>query len=138
MKVHQSAMTNGSLRIVIEPLNKPQELLPWVPAEYAGNDFRQWQLVHFRIGRVTQDFQVLFEVVPPTDLSGQIRGHVSIDDLYLKGCYPEGVRDNTCKLEQLKCQMNRADVCLKPVEVCDIDVDCDKEEDEHLNCGMCS
>lgn len=134
MSVHQSAMLYGSLRIVIEPLNT-HELSSWVPAEVAGNDLRYWQTMRFRIGRVSQDFQILFEVVPPKGLGGQVRGHVSIDDLSLKGCFPEDARNNTCYREQLKCQMNKIDTCLKPVEVCDIDVDCDEKEDELLNCG---
>lgn len=31
--------------------------------------------------------------------------------------------------------MNKIEKCLKPAEVCDIDVDCDEKEDELLNCG---
>lgn len=127
-------MLHGSLRIVIEPQNSLES--SWVPAEVPGNDLRHWQIIHFRIGRVSQDFQVLFEVVPK-GLGGQTRGHVSIDDLTLKGCFPEGARTDTCHMAQVKCQKNKRDICLKTVRVCDIDIDCDDKEDELLNCGRC-
>lgn len=131
MYIHQSSMQNGSLKIVIEP----QSSSSWVPAEIAGNDFRQWQLMHFPIGRVSQDFQIVFEVMP-RGLVGSQRGHVSIDNLSLKGCFPEGPRTDTCSNALVKCQKNKRDQCLKTVSVCDIDVDCDDKEDELLNCGI--
>ncbi|KAG4074940.1 hypothetical protein HA402_009365, partial [Bradysia odoriphaga] len=129
MFIHQSSMQNGSLKIVIEP----QSSSSWVPAEIAGNDLRQWQQMHFRIGRVSQDFQIVFEVMP-RGLVGSQRGHVSIDNLSLKGCFPEGPRTDTCSNALVKCQKNKRDQCLKTVAVCDIDVDCDDKEDELLNC----
>lgn len=125
-------MLHGSLRIVIVPQNRHES--SWVPAEVAGNDLRQWQLMHFRIGRVSQDFQILFEVVPK-GLGGQVRGHVSIDNLSLKGCFPEASSSDACYMAQLKCQKSKRDMCLKTESVCDIDVDCDDKEDEMLNCG---
>lgn len=138
MFIHQSSMQNGSLKIVIEPQNAP-ESTSWVPTEIAGNDLRQWQQHHFGVGRVSQDFQIVFEVVP-RGLTGSQRGHVSIDNMSLKGCFPEGPRSDTCVLGNalVKCQKNKRDQCLKTVSVCDIDVDCDDKEDELLNCGMCS
>lgn len=136
MYIHQGSMQNGSLKIVIEPQNAP-ESSSWVPAEIAGNDLRQWQEMHFRIGRVSQDFQIVFEVVP-RGLVGSQRGHVSIDNLSLKGCFPEGPRTDTCSNALVRCQKNKRDQCLKTVSICDIDVDCDDKEDEHLNCGTCS
>lgn len=135
MFVHQSSMQNGSLKIVIEPQNAPDSSSSWVPAEIAGDDLRQWQQMHFRIGRVSQDFQIVFEVVP-RGLVGSQRGHVSIDDLSLQQCFPDGPRTDTCSNALVKCQKNKRDQCLKTVSVCDIDVDCDDKEDELLNCGM--
>lgn len=133
MWVHQSSMHHGSLRVVIEPQNSQES--SWVPAEVAGNDYRQWQLMQFRIGRVSQDFQILFEVTPKLT-NTQVRGHVSIDDVSLKGCFPETTRTDACYMAQVKCQKNKRDMCLKTVSVCDIDIDCDDKEDELLNCGM--
>lgn len=127
-------MQNGSIKIVIEPQNAPESSSAEI-AEIAGNDLRQWQLMHFRIGRVSQDFQIVFEVVAK-GLTGSQRGHVSIDDLSLNGCFPEGPQMDTCSNALVKCQKNKRDQCLKTVSVCDIDVDCDDKEDELLNCGM--
>lgn len=119
--------------MVIEPQNSQES--SWVPAEVAGNDYRHWQLMQFRIGRVSQDFQILFEVTPKLT-NTQVRGHVSIDDMSLKGCFPETTRTDACYMAQVKCQKNKREMCLKTVSVCDIDIDCDDKEDELLNCGM--
>lgn len=126
----------GSLRIIIEPLNMYDSpaASSWVPAEYGGNDYRHWEQFQFAIGRVSQDFRILFEVVP-RGLRPQQRGHVSIDDLNLKNCFPEGTRSGTCSVTDVRCQMNKVDVCIKRPQVCDINVDCDEKKDELLNCG---
>lgn len=134
--VHQSGMQMGSLRIIIEPLNTydSPSASSWVPAEVPGNDFRHWQHIQFSIGRVSQDFRVLLEVVP-RGLRQQQRGHVSIDDLSLRNCFPEGTRSGTCSSIDIRCQTNKVDVCIKRPQVCDINADCDENEDELLNCG---
>lgn len=135
--VHQSGMTMGHLRIVIEPLNSYQSAASssWVPVEYSGNDFRRWDRYTFAIGKVSQDFQILFEVVPK-GLRGQQRGHVSIDNLSLRNCFPEGsARGGTCQQTDVRCQTNKVDVCIKTPQICDINVDCDEKEDEIRNCG---
>lgn len=139
--IHQSGMQMGSLRIIIEPLNmydsqhrQHPAASSWVPAEYGGNDYRHWEQFQFAIGRVTQDFRILFEVVP-RGLRPQQRGHVSLDDLALKNCFPEGTRTGTCSNIDVRCQTNKVDVCIKRSQVCDINVDCDEKEDELLNCG---
>lgn len=132
MSVHQSSMSHGSLRIVIEPQHT-QDRSSWVPAEVAGNNLRHWEIMKFRIGRISQDFRVLFEVVPK-GLGGLARGHVSIDDVSLKNCFPEGARSDTCLMAQVKCQRSKRDICLRTPSICDIDIDCDDKEDELLNC----
>lgn len=137
--VHQSFMGMGHLRIVIEPLNaydSTSAASSWVPVEISGNDLRRWDRFQFPIGRVSQDFQILFEVVPK-GLRGQQRGHVSIDNLSLRNCFPEGAtRGGNCYMTDIRCQTNRVDVCIRPPQICDINVDCDNKEDELLNCGM--
>lgn len=135
--VHQSGMSMGQLRIVIEPSNSYESLSAssWVPVEVNGNDFRRWDRMLFPIGRVSQDFHILFEVVPK-GLRGQQRGHVSIDNLSLRNCFPEGSsRGGTCYMTDVRCQTNKVDVCIKTPQICDIQVDCDEKDDELLNCG---
>lgn len=70
MFVHQSNNKNGKLRIVIERVNSS-----WVPIERNGNDNRKWMELSFPIGRVSQEFRILFEVVSSGYRSQQI-GHV--------------------------------------------------------------
>lgn len=70
MFVHQSNNKNGKLRIVIERVNSS-----WVPIEQNGNDNHKWMELSFSIGRVSQEFRILFEVVS-SGLRSQQRGHV--------------------------------------------------------------
>lgn len=71
MFVHQSNNKNGKLRIVIERVNSSS----WVPIEKNGNDRHRWTELTFPIGRVSQEFRILFEVVSNGIRSPQ-RGHV--------------------------------------------------------------
>lgn len=132
MAVHQSGMQQNSMRIVIRPLSGN----PWVLSEVTGNDYHTWEVARYRIGRVSQDFQILFEVVPNTQLADdEMRpGHVAIDDLTLRDCFPELAPNDACQMAQVRCEKNRLERCLRTVQVCDVDVDCDMHEDEQLNC----
>lgn len=138
VNLHQGAMINGSLRIVIVPLTSNKSIGPssnnasWLPVnEEPGNDSNQWETKRFRIGRITQEFQILFEVEPK--LGNKARGHVSIDDLSLINCFTEETKNNSCA--NILCQKNKRTVCLKTDNVCDIDIDCDEKNDELFNCG---
>lgn len=77
MFAHQSGNKNGKLRIVIEPVNSYDTTTAssWVPIERNGNDDNKWSEEMFPIGRVSQEFRILFEVVP-SGLRSQQRGHV--------------------------------------------------------------
>lgn len=127
-----SGMMHGTLRLVIVPQNSHTS--SWVPTEIFGNSHNSWQNYTFNIGRVSQDFHILLEVVPK-GLGSHSRGHVSIDDMKLLGCFPDMSQSDVCETAQVKCQKNKRDICLRTVKVCDIDVDCDGSEDEKLNCG---
>lgn len=132
MAVHQSGMQMNRMRVVIEPLNRMDN--SWVLSEMAGNDYHTWEMARYRIGRVSQDFRILFEVVPnPHDDEVRL-GHVAIDDLSLRDCFPELPATDECHMAQVHCQKNRLDRCMRTVQVCDVDVDCDGSEDEQLNC----
>lgn len=71
MFVHQSNNKNGKLRIVIERVNSSS----WVPIEKNGNDHHRWTELTFPIGRVSQAFRILFEIVSNGIRPSQ-RGHV--------------------------------------------------------------
>lgn len=129
--MHQGYMHFGSIKIVIVPEDQPES--QWVPAEIRGDNLNQWQLHPFRIGRVSKDFRILFEVVP--HLEGQNRGHLAIDNLRLVQCFPEGAESKNCVQQQVRCTSNKLPVCIKRDRICDIDADCDNKEDENLNCG---
>lgn len=131
--IHQSYMSHGSIKIVIVPEELPES--QWVPVEIAGDSLNKWQLHYFKIGRVSKDFRILFEVVPNLHLTGQTRGHVAIDNLQLQACFPEGAESKNCNAKQVRCTASKIPVCIKWDRVCDIDVDCDNKEDENLNCG---
>lgn len=47
--LHQSSMSRGTIRIVIEPLSARSD--PWVPSEILGNDLRKWRYHTFDIDR---------------------------------------------------------------------------------------
>lgn len=129
--MHQSNMNHGSIKIVIVPDDQPES--QWVPAEIRGDNLNQWQLHPFKIGRVSKDFRILFEVVP--NLKNDKRGHLAIDNMRLVMCFPETPGNNNCYAHQVRCMANKSPVCIKRDRICDIDVDCDDKEDETLNCG---
>lgn len=129
--MHMSGMAHGSIRVVIAP--QKSKFASWVPTEILGNNNNNWDLYMFSIGRVSQDFHVLLEVVPK-GLGGRARGHVSIDNVMLLECFPDASQPDVCDTAQVKCKKNKRDMCLKANKVCDIDVDCDGKEDESLNC----
>lgn len=129
--MHQSYMTYGTIKIVIMSQD-----LPFVPAEIMGNNENKWLMHHFQIGRVSSDFNILFEVTPK--LNGQSRGHVSIDNMRLSNCFPEGAVSEKCNAQQIKCTNNKQAVCIRQNRICDIDKDCDQGEDETFNCGKYS
>lgn len=122
-------MSKGSLRVVVEP-TKPYEN-SWISGEIAGNDLRRWELKTFQIGRITKEIRILFEVSPNNDIR---RGHVSIDNLKMRNCFPERVIKDNCSEVQVKCSANKMDVCMNIPRICDINIDCDNNEDEQLNC----
>lgn len=136
---HQSGNRNGKFRIVIEPVNKPDVTTSaWVPIERNGNDLRRWTELSFPIGRVSQEFRILLEVVPK-GLRSQQRAYVSIDNLRLRGCFEPNnsmvAINGQCDVSDIKCKSNKIEVCVKARQHCDINVDCDDREDEMINCG---
>jgi len=129
--MHQSDMSHGLSRVVVEPLH-PQES-SWVPAEIMGDNYRQWTHRVFRLGRISRDFRIVFEIVP--DLKAGQKAHVAIDNLRMVNCFPEGTKSEKCSTSQVKCMMNKVPVCIPLPRICDITRDCDDAEDEIQSCG---
>ncbi|XP_002006595.2 ALK tyrosine kinase receptor [Drosophila mojavensis] len=128
--MHQSDMSHGLSRVVVEPLH-PQES-SWVPAEIQGDNFRQWTHKLFRLGRISRDFRIKFEVVP--ELKPGQKAHVALDNLRMVNCFPEGTKSEKCSTSQVKCMMNKVPVCIPLPRICDITRDCDDAEDELQSC----
>lgn len=84
-----------------------------------------------------EDFRILFEIVP-NGLSGENRGHVSIDNLRLRSCFDEKPFAGHCEANQLKCNESKVAVCIHNNRICDLVDDCDDKEDENMSCGRCS
>ncbi|KAL9915872.1 anaplastic lymphoma kinase isoform 1-T8 [Glossina fuscipes fuscipes] len=128
--IHQSGMSHGLFSVVVEPLHSQEN--PWVPAEIVGDNYRQWSRKFFKLGRITRDFRIVFEIVPKL-MEGQ-KAHVAIDNLRMVNCFPEGTKSDKCGTSQVKCMMNKVPVCIPLPRICDITKDCDDAEDELLNC----
>lgn len=129
--IHQSGMSHGLFSVVVEPLHSQEN--SWVPSEIVGDNYRQWSRKFFKLGRISRDFRIVFEIVPKL-LEGQ-RAHVAIDNLRMVNCFPEGTKSEKCGTSQVKCMMNKVPVCIPLPRICDITRDCDDAEDELLNCG---
>ncbi|XP_017466502.1 PREDICTED: ALK tyrosine kinase receptor [Rhagoletis zephyria] len=128
--MHQSDMSHGLSRVVVEPLHSQES--SWVPAEVVGDNYRQWSRKFYRLGRISRDFRIVFEIVPK--LSEGQKAHVAIDNLRMVNCFPEGTKSEKCSTSQIKCMMNKVPVCIPLPRICDITKDCDDGEDELLNC----
>ncbi|XP_073844464.1 anaplastic lymphoma kinase isoform X3 [Musca autumnalis] len=128
--MHQSGMSHGLSRVVVMPLHSQEN--SWVPAEIVGDNYRTWDKKSFRLGRISRDFRLVFEIVPKL-LEGQ-KAHVAIDNLRMVNCFPEGTKSEKCSTSQVKCMNNKVSVCIPLPRICDITRDCDNAEDELLNC----
>ncbi|XP_017077953.1 ALK tyrosine kinase receptor [Drosophila eugracilis] len=128
--MHQSDMNYGLSRVVVEPLHTAES--SWVPAEILGDNVRQWTRKVYRLGRVSRDFRIVFEVVP--DLRPGQKGHVALDNLRMVNCFPEGTKSEKCSTSQVKCTANKVPVCIHLPRICDITRDCDEAEDEQQSC----
>lgn len=83
------------------------------------------------IGQISQDFNILLEVVPaPTFTKGAT---VAFDNIKLLNCFPEGDIINSCTPTQFRC--SSTNLCINNSKVCDITHDCLYGDDENQNCG---
>lgn len=139
---NQFGMSQGNVRVVIEPVemeehHKGQLISSWVPAEARGNDHMTWEPMVFPIGKISMPFHILLEVVPPRGYYSNSRGYFSLDHLALKNCFHDDNHSGTCSALDVRCQREDKNICIKSINVCDINNDCDDKSDELLNCGRC-
>lgn len=63
----------------------------------------------------------------------------SIDNLRMRGCFEPNNQitavNGKCQSTDVKCTVNKVEVCISQVKQCDITNDCDNKEDEMVNCG---
>uniref|UniRef100_T1H974 Tyrosine-protein kinase receptor n=1 Tax=Rhodnius prolixus TaxID=13249 RepID=T1H974_RHOPR len=120
--LHMSNMTKGKFRVVIDAMNHTQ----WVASEQPGNDDNTWKNYTFSVGPITQEFNIILEVVP----SNVYPSHIALDNIKLKNCFPDPPQ-NVCMPSQFQCSDN---VCIDASRVCNINKDCANSEDEHQDC----
>lgn len=65
----------------------------------------------------------------------------SIDNIRMRGCFELNNQitavNGKCQTSDIKCTVNKVEVCIKSRQQCDINIDCDNKEDEMVNCGKC-
>lgn len=65
----------------------------------------------------------------------------SIDNIRMRGCFELNNQitavNGKCQTSDVKCTVNKVEVCIKSRQQCDINIDCDNKEDEMVNCGKC-
>ncbi|XP_072157406.1 leukocyte tyrosine kinase receptor isoform X2 [Bemisia tabaci] len=125
MWLHMRAMNTSHVKVVVET----SALNSWVAFERPGDSNSRWEKHQFRIGRILQEFRVLFEIVPPPHPF-----HLAVDDISLVECFPriedlqtENVFSEVCQPTQFQCK-NRS--CINEVSLCDINIDCPDSDDE--------
>nr|XP_018913642.1 PREDICTED: uncharacterized protein LOC109041681 [Bemisia tabaci] len=79
MWLHMRAMNTSHVKVVVET----SALNSWVAFERPGDSNSRWEKHQFRIGRILQEFRVLFEIVPPPHPF-----HLAVDDISLVECFP--------------------------------------------------
>lgn len=139
-------MENGQIRIVIEGMNRTQ----WVIETIEGDNSKRyvqiywssiaktncilcsrWNKYNITIGKISQNFQIIFEILPA--ISPSIGARVAIDNIKLNQCFPENDTFNTCMPYKYKCSDSSR--CINKTEVCDFVTNCDSGDDETQNCG---
>lgn len=57
---------------------------------------------------------------------------ITLDDVKLINCFPEGETNTSCRLLEYKC--SQTNICINNSQVCDITPDCVNGDDETQNC----
>ncbi|KAL3284751.1 hypothetical protein HHI36_018894 [Cryptolaemus montrouzieri] len=133
--IYQENMEKAEIRVVIDKLtnhapfinNHTQWVLDYIP----GNDERKWNKYVISIGKVSENFTIILEVVPAKNHSSNAT--LAFDNVTLENCYPRN--DDTCAApQQFRCKSNTH--CINNTRICDITEDCKEGEDERQNCDQ--
>ncbi|XP_067007644.2 leukocyte tyrosine kinase receptor isoform X2 [Anabrus simplex] len=116
--LHMAYMIGGNFKVVVETVDHTS----WVAAEIPGNDHRTWEKNLFTLGRISQEFNIVLEVVT----SGRVPSHLAMDNIRLLDCFPEPPQ-NGCNDMKFHCDN---ETCISRDHVCDISPDCPDGEDE--------
>ncbi|XP_045462043.1 ALK tyrosine kinase receptor isoform X2 [Harmonia axyridis] len=133
--IYQEHMEKSEIRVVIDKLtNYPQSLnnhTQWVLDHIHGTNDRRWINYTRSIGKVSENFRILLEVVAAKNQSSN--ASLAFDNVALIKCYPED--DDTCSApHQFRCKSYPP--CINNTKICDITEDCEDGEDERQNCDQ--
>lgn len=81
------------------------------------------------IGKITQNFSIILDVFP----SKHKDAFIAIDNINMRGCFPEKDNVHPCTPSQFKCSVSN--ICINGTKICDINRDCQFGDDEAQNCG---
>ncbi|XP_039280601.1 leukocyte tyrosine kinase receptor isoform X2 [Nilaparvata lugens] len=125
VSLHMGNMVTGSFKILVEIVHNKTS---WVVNEKAGNDMQTWEEYSVKIGRLSQEFNIILEITSGKEYPS----HVALDNLRLINCFtePRPVEIN-CSPTQYKCRNN---TCIDKLDVCDMSMDCVEGDDEEQDC----
>lgn len=129
LSIYQEFMEKGMVRIVLllHNTNKTQVIVDQI----SGDQPRAWIHHDKTIGKVSQNFQIMMEVVPA--LNYEKGSLIAFDNIRLNKCYPEPDRIGPCvHVGEYNC--NTTGTCTSKDSVCDIVQDCPSWDDEQQNC----
>ncbi|XP_044753291.1 ALK tyrosine kinase receptor isoform X2 [Coccinella septempunctata] len=128
--IYQEHMDNSEIRVIIDKPSMNNHT-QWVLGHINGSDDRRWMKFTRSIGKVSESFKILLEVVPAKNLSSNAT--LAFDNLALINCYPED--DDTCSApHHFRCKSYPP--CINNTKICDITKDCEFGEDEMQNCDQ--
>ncbi|CAB3381252.1 Hypothetical predicted protein [Cloeon dipterum] len=116
-------MLNGSLKIVIETVNRTS----WIVSDKPCDDLNMWKHFSINLGRISQEFQVLIEVTP----GKKTPAYFAIDNLKFVDCFRTFGERKECTGLEFRCSN---EVCIDRSRLCDLVKDCPEGEDEEFDC----
>lgn len=132
--IYQEGMEHAEIRVVIDKFISSSTYInnhtQWVLDHIKGDDSKKWKKHVMSIGRVSENFTVILEVV--TERNRVLNGTVAFDNIALTNCYPKN--EDMCSPLQYRCTSSTN--CINNTRVCDISLDCQDGEDERQNCNQ--
>ncbi|CAH0545803.1 unnamed protein product [Brassicogethes aeneus] len=132
--LYQEGMDGGEIKIVGDKISNHLQSInnhtQWLVETIEGNDSKRWKLYTKSVGRISENFQIILEVVPATT-NFKLGATIGIDNLQLSHCYNKF--DGVCTPSQYKCK-SVTPHCINATSVCDITKDCEHGDDESQSC----